>query len=129
MTSHFLTVATEKKRHYFYIRLMDLDGIFNYYSQKNRVKNNVINQLLDQQTKYHGKSLKPRLYREIVEGRYDIGEIVRIERKNDKAYNFRHRRSISPLEQLLTLLQRVIMIRIISKIGDEKYQRISYVVP
>ena len=53
-------------------------------AKKNGVKNNVINQLLDQQTKYHGKSLKPRLYREIVEGRYDIGEIVRIERKNDE---------------------------------------------
>ena len=53
-------------------------------AKKNGVKDNAIDKLLDQQTKYHGNFLKPRKYREIVEGIYDIGEIVRIERKNDE---------------------------------------------
>jgi len=53
-------------------------------AKENGVKDNAINKLLDQETKYHGKFLKPRNYREIVEGRFDIGEIVRIERKNDE---------------------------------------------
>ena len=48
------------------------------------VKDDVINELMNRQTKYHGQLLKPRKYKEIVEGTFDIGEIVRIERKNDE---------------------------------------------
>jgi NTE family protein len=44
----------------------------------------VIANLLNQRTKYHGMNLRPRLYKEIVEGRFDINQIVRIERKNDE---------------------------------------------
>jgi len=44
----------------------------------------VIANLLNQKTKYHGMNLRPRLYKEIVEGRFDINQIVRIERKNDE---------------------------------------------
>jgi predicted acylesterase/phospholipase RssA len=47
-------------------------------------KDDVINELMNRQTKYHGNLLKPRKYKEIVEGLFDIGEIVRIERKNDE---------------------------------------------
>jgi predicted acylesterase/phospholipase RssA len=47
-------------------------------------KDDVINELMNRQTKYHGDLLKPRKYKEIVEGLFDIGEIVRIERKNDE---------------------------------------------
>jgi hypothetical protein len=39
---------------------------------------------LNQRTKYHGLSLRPRLNKDIVEGRFDISEIIRIERKNDE---------------------------------------------
>ncbi|MFL6315444.1 MAG: patatin-like phospholipase family protein [Nitrososphaeraceae archaeon] len=47
-------------------------------------KDKVITNLLNQRTKYHGMNLRPRLYKEIVEGRFDINQIVRIERKNDE---------------------------------------------
>ena len=53
-------------------------------AKENGVKDDVINELLNDQTKYHGDSLRPRQYRQIVEGRYDIGELIRIERKNDE---------------------------------------------
>jgi NTE family protein len=47
-------------------------------------KDDVINELMNRQTKYHGRLLKPRKYKEIVEGSFDIAEVVRIERKNDE---------------------------------------------
>ena len=47
-------------------------------------KDKDISSLLNQTTKYHGMNLRPRLYKEIVEGRFDINQIVRIERKNDE---------------------------------------------
>jgi hypothetical protein len=53
-------------------------------AKDNGVKDNVITGLLNQQTKYHGQVLKPRRYRDIVEGRFDIDRIIRIERRNDE---------------------------------------------
>jgi NTE family protein len=47
-------------------------------------KDEVITNLLNQRTKYHGISWRPRLNREIIEGRFDIDEIYRLERKNDE---------------------------------------------
>jgi NTE family protein len=47
-------------------------------------KDKVITDLLNQRTKYHGLSSAPRLNKEIVEGRFDIDHIIRIERKNDE---------------------------------------------
>ena len=44
----------------------------------------VITDLLNQRTKYHGLSSAPRLNKEIIEGRFDIDHIIRIERKNDE---------------------------------------------
>jgi predicted acylesterase/phospholipase RssA len=67
------------------------------------VKDEVINNLMNQQTAYHGQFLKPRQYKEIVEGRFDIAEIFRIERKNnqdtisDKTFDF----SAGTIRQLL----------------------------
>ena len=58
---------------------------------------------MDRQTKYHGQLLKPRQYKEIIEGRFDIAEIIRIERINDentisdKTFDF----SIGTVMQLL----------------------------
>jgi hypothetical protein len=69
----------------------------------NGVKDEVINNLMNQRTTYHGQFLKPRQYKEIVEGRFDISEIVRIERKNnqntisDKTFDF----SAGTVRQLL----------------------------
>ena len=53
-------------------------------ARDNGVKDKVIDNLLNQRTKYHGLSLRPRLNKDIVEGRFDIAEIIRIERKNDE---------------------------------------------
>jgi NTE family protein len=47
-------------------------------------KDEVITSLLNQRTRYHGLGLPPRLYKEIVEGRFEINEVVRLERKNDE---------------------------------------------
>jgi NTE family protein len=67
------------------------------------VKEEVINNLMNQQTAYRGQLLKPRQYKEIVEGRFDIAEVIRIERKNnqdtisDKTFDF----SAGTIRQLL----------------------------
>jgi NTE family protein len=53
-------------------------------AKDNGVKDDVINELLKRKTKYHGHRLKPRQYREIIEGIFDIAEIIRIERNNDE---------------------------------------------
>jgi len=53
-------------------------------SKENGVKDKVIIDLLNQRTKYHGISWTPRLNKDIVEGRFDIDKIIRIERKNDE---------------------------------------------
>jgi NTE family protein len=53
-------------------------------AKENGVKDEVIIDLLNQRTKYHGLSSAPRLNKEIIEGRFDIDHIIRIERKNDE---------------------------------------------
>jgi NTE family protein len=63
-------------------------------AKDNGVKEKIITELLNQRTKYHGVGLRPRLNREIIEGRFDIEEIYRIERTSDentiseKTYDF-----------------------------------------
>jgi NTE family protein len=51
---------------------------------ENGIKDEVFKELMNRQTKYHGQVLKPRKYKEIIEGSFDIAEVVRIERKNDE---------------------------------------------
>jgi NTE family protein len=58
----------------------DLIGV----AKENKVKDQVINDLLDKKTRYHGQEWKPRRYRDILEGRFDVDTIVRIERKTDE---------------------------------------------
>ena len=53
-------------------------------AKENKVKDEVIDNLLDQPTRYHGIVFKSRKYKDMVEGRFDIAEIIRIERKNDE---------------------------------------------
>jgi NTE family protein len=52
--------------------------------KENGIKDEVFKELMNRQTKYHGQVLKPRKYKEIIEGSFDIAEVVRIERKNDE---------------------------------------------
>jgi NTE family protein len=52
-------------------------------ARDNGVKDKVIDNLLNQRTKYHSLSLRPRLNKDIREGRFDIAEIIRIERKKE----------------------------------------------
>jgi NTE family protein len=72
-------------------------------AKDNGTSDEAIGNLMNQQTIYHGQHLKPRQYKEIVEGRFDISEIFRIERKNnqdtiaDKTFDF----SVSTIRQLL----------------------------
>ena len=72
-------------------------------ARENGAKDEIISGLLNRQTKYHGQLLKPRQYKEIIEGRFDIAEIIRIERINDentisdKTFDF----SIGTVMQLL----------------------------
>lgn len=63
---------------------VDLIGDLIKIAKDNGIEESVINGLLNRWTKYHGHSRRPRQYKDIVEGKYDIGEIVRIERKNDE---------------------------------------------
>jgi predicted acylesterase/phospholipase RssA len=72
-------------------------------AKENKVKDEVIDNLLNKQTKYHGVLLKSRKYKDMVEGRFDIAEIIRIERKNDentisdKIFDF----SVGTIKQLI----------------------------
>jgi NTE family protein len=48
------------------------------------VKDQIINDLLNSKTMNHGLSLKPRKYSEILVGQFEIGGIIRVNRKNDE---------------------------------------------
>lgn len=48
------------------------------------VKDNIIENLLDQETKVHGTLSSIRRLRDMLEGRFQIDEIIRIDRKNDE---------------------------------------------
>ena len=48
------------------------------------VKDDVINNLLDRKTINHGLAIRPRKYSDILEGQYEMGKIIRINRKNDQ---------------------------------------------
>jgi NTE family protein len=48
------------------------------------IKDDVINSILDRKTMNHGLAIRPRKYSEIIEGQYEIGKIIRVNRKNDE---------------------------------------------
>ena len=77
-------------------------------AKENGVKDEVLDKLLNRQTKYHGEFFKPRQYKEIIEGRFDIAEILRIERKNDE-HTIQIRLLISHMELLNTFLKRAML--------------------
>jgi hypothetical protein len=74
-------------------------------SKDHGVKDVIINNLLNQKTRYHGEFLKARTFLDIIEGRFQIDEIVNINRENDehtisnKSYDF----SVGTIKQLLEL--------------------------
>jgi predicted acylesterase/phospholipase RssA len=53
-------------------------------AKENGVKDNVINSLLERKTMNHGMAIRPRKYSDILVGQYEIGKIIRINRKNDE---------------------------------------------
>ncbi len=74
-------------------------------SKDHGVKDVIIDSLLNQKTRYHGEFLKARTFRDIIEGRFQIDEIININRENDehtisnKTYDF----SVGTIKQLLEL--------------------------
>jgi NTE family protein len=48
------------------------------------VERNVIKNLLDQKTRFHGNFIKPGKFLDIVEGRFQIDDIIQVNRKNDE---------------------------------------------
>jgi hypothetical protein len=53
-------------------------------SKEHGVEKNVIKNLLDQKTRFHGKFIKPGRFLDIVEGRFQIDDIIQVNRKNDE---------------------------------------------
>src|SRR6266487_3290107 len=47
-------------------------------------KDDVINNLLNKKTMNHGMAIRPRQYSDILVGQYEIGKIIRVNRKNDE---------------------------------------------
>jgi NTE family protein len=47
------------------------------------VKEDIFNDLLNRKTKFHGQFLKPRRFQDILEGRFQIDEIIRVNRESD----------------------------------------------
>jgi hypothetical protein len=52
-------------------------------AEEQKVDKNFITELLNQKTNFHGQFLKPSRYLDILQGRFQIDEIIRVNRKND----------------------------------------------
>ena len=61
---------------------IDLIRAFIKLAEEHRVNDDVINNLLNQKTKVHGELVKTRS--DILEGWFQIDEIIRVDRKNDE---------------------------------------------
>jgi NTE family protein len=53
-------------------------------AEEHGVKMDIINKLLNQKTNFHGELVKATSYRDILEGRFQIDEIIRVNRNNDE---------------------------------------------
>jgi len=66
-------------------------------AKENGVKDDVINRLLEKKTMNHGQAIRPRKYSDILVGQFEIGKVVRVNRKNDeytisnKIFDFSHK--------------------------------------
>ena len=63
---------------------MDLARELIKIAKDHGVKDEVINSLLDRKTMNHGMAIRPRKYSDILVGQFEIGKIIRINRKNDQ---------------------------------------------
>jgi hypothetical protein len=63
---------------------IDLVGTLMKIATDHGVSKDIINNLLDQKTRFHGAFLKPGRFLDIVEGRFQIDEIIQVNRKNDE---------------------------------------------
>ncbi len=53
-------------------------------AKDNGVKDDVINSLLERETMNHGQAIRPRKYSDILIGQYEIGKVIRVNRKSDE---------------------------------------------
>jgi predicted acylesterase/phospholipase RssA len=53
-------------------------------AEEHGVKEDVINNVLNQRTKFHGELVRAKTFRDIIEGRFQIDEIIRVNRRNDE---------------------------------------------
>jgi NTE family protein len=53
-------------------------------AKEHGVEDDLINNLLNQKTKFHGEFLRSGRFQDIIEGQFQIDEIIRVDRKNDK---------------------------------------------
>jgi NTE family protein len=74
-------------------------------AKEHGVKDDLINNLLNQKTKFHGQFLKPRRFHDILEGRFQIDEIIRVNRKNDE-YTISNKTFDFSSETIKRLLER-----------------------
>jgi hypothetical protein len=58
-------------------------GLINI-AKNHGAKENIINDLLNSKTMNHGLAMKPRKYSDILVGQFEIGNIIRVNRKNDQ---------------------------------------------
>ena len=58
-------------------------GLINI-AKNHGAKENIINDLLNSKTMNHGLAMKPRKYSDILVGQFEIGNIMRVNRKNDQ---------------------------------------------
>jgi hypothetical protein len=71
-------------------------GLINI-AKNHGAKENIINDLLNSKTMNHGLAMKPRKYSDILVGQFEIGNIIRVNRKNDehtisdKIFDFSHK--------------------------------------
>jgi hypothetical protein len=63
---------------------VDLAGGLINIAKGHGAKENIINDLLNSKTMNHGLAMKPRKYSDILVGQFEIGKIIRVNRKNDQ---------------------------------------------
>jgi hypothetical protein len=72
------------------------------------VEKTIIKNLLDQKTRFHGKFIKPGRFLDILEGRFQIDDIIQVNRKNDE-YTISNKILISLLKLYSCYLSKDIM--------------------
>jgi predicted acylesterase/phospholipase RssA len=63
---------------------IDLTWTLIKVAEEHGVKENVINSVLNKKTKFQGELVRAKSFRDIIEGRFQIDEIIRVNRRNDE---------------------------------------------